>query len=122
MCTVEQRYSAFERHLLAFYKAVTHFRHMVDARYYAIFTDHEPLAYAFRHRRDKCSPRQFNNLDLISQFTTDIRNTSGQDNVVVDALSRVKAAGMSLSPKLWHKRKTPTQNSPPFWKGPLPCA
>jgi hypothetical protein len=44
--------------------------------------------YAFQQKQDKCSPRQFNHLDFIAQFTTDIRHISGQDNVVVDALSR----------------------------------
>ena len=47
-----------------------------------ILTAHKPLTYAFSQIRDKCSPRQFNHLDFISQFTTDIRHISGQDNVV----------------------------------------
>jgi hypothetical protein len=64
-----------------------------------IFTDHKPLTYAFSQRRDKCSPRQFNHLDFISQFTTDIRHISGQENVVADALSRVEAVGASFSPE-----------------------
>jgi hypothetical protein len=50
-----------------------------------------PLTFAFQQKRDKCSPRQFNHLDFISQFTTDIRHISGQKNVVADALSRVKS-------------------------------
>jgi len=41
-------------------------------------------------KRDKCSPHQFNHLDFISQFTTDIRHISGQGNVVADAISRVE--------------------------------
>ncbi|XP_076256094.1 uncharacterized protein LOC143193654 [Rhynchophorus ferrugineus] len=35
------------------------------------------------------SPRQFRHLDFISQFTTDIRHISGQDNIVADAPSRI---------------------------------
>ena len=38
-----------------------------------------------------CSPRQFNYLDFISQFTADICHISGQDNIVADALSRFEA-------------------------------
>jgi hypothetical protein len=72
---------------------------MLEARYFMIFTDHTPLIYAFSQRRDKCSPRQFNHLDFISQFTTDIRHISGQNNVVADALSRVEAIGTSVSSK-----------------------
>jgi len=64
-----------------------------------IFTDNKPLTYAFSQRRDKCSPRQFNHLDFISQFTTDIRHISGQDNVVADAPSRVEAISTSVSPE-----------------------
>jgi cleavage and polyadenylation specificity factor subunit 1 len=62
---------------------------MLEVRHFIIFTDHKPITYAFQQKRDKCSPRQFNHLDFIAQFTTDIQHISGQDNVVADALSRV---------------------------------
>jgi hypothetical protein len=86
----QQKYSAYDRELLAIYEAVKHFRHMLEARHFIIFTDHKPITYAFQQKRDKCSPRQFNHLDYISQFTTDIRHISWQYNVVADALSRVE--------------------------------
>jgi cleavage and polyadenylation specificity factor subunit 1 len=73
---------------------------MLEALHFVIFTDHKPLTHVFRQRRDKCSPRQFNQLDFIIQFTTDIRFISGHDNIVADALSRVQADGTSVSPKL----------------------
>ena len=85
--------------LLAIFEAAKHSRHMLEARHFVVFTDHKSLNYAFSQRRDKCSPRQFNHLDFISQFTTDIRHISGQDNVVSDALSRVKAVCMPVSPE-----------------------
>jgi hypothetical protein len=84
----QQKYSAYDRELLAIYEVVKHFRHMLEARHFTIFTDHKRITYAFQQKRDKCSPRQFNHLDFIAQFTTDIRHISGQDNVVADALSR----------------------------------
>ena len=87
----QQKYSAYDRELLAIYEAVRHFRHMLEARHFMIFTDRKPLIHVFHQRRDKRSPRQFNHLDFISQFTTDIRHISGQDNIVADALSRVEA-------------------------------
>lgn len=86
----QRKYSPYDRELLAIYEAVKYFRHMVEARHFTIFTDHKPIIYAFQQRRDKCSPRQFNQLDFISQFTTDIRHVSGQQNVVADALSRIE--------------------------------
>ena len=86
----QQKYSAYDRELLAIYEAVRYFRHMLEAWHFTILTDHKPLTFAFHQKRDKCSPRQFNHLDFISQFTTDIRHISGQDNVVDDAVSRVE--------------------------------
>jgi cleavage and polyadenylation specificity factor subunit 1 len=87
----QQKYSAYDRELLAIYQAVKHFRHMLEARHFIIFTDHKPITFAFQQKRDQCSPRQVNHLDYISQFTTDIRLISGQDNVVADALSRMES-------------------------------
>ena len=63
---------------------------MLEARHFSILTDHKLLTFAFHQKRDKCSPHQFNHLDFISQFTTDIRHISGQDNVVADTLSLVE--------------------------------
>jgi hypothetical protein len=99
MSTAQQKYSAYDRELLAIYEAVKHFRHMLEARHFVIFTDHKPLAYAFNQKGDKCSPRQFNHLDYISQFTSDIRHISGQENAVDDALSRVEAVCTPVSPE-----------------------
>jgi hypothetical protein len=63
---------------------------MLEPRHFTIFTDHKPITYAFQQKRDKCSPRQFNHLDFVAQFTTDIRHISGQD-VVANALSHVES-------------------------------
>ena len=70
---------------------------MLEARHFTILTDHKPLAFAFHQKRDKCSPRQFNHLNFISQFTTDIRHISGQDNVAADTLSRVEVITAPVS-------------------------
>jgi cleavage and polyadenylation specificity factor subunit 1 len=87
----QQKYSAYGRELLGIYEAVKHFRHMPEARHFTNFTNHKSITYAFQQNRDKCSPRQFNHLDFIAQFTTDIRHISGQDNVVADTLSRFES-------------------------------
>jgi hypothetical protein len=44
-----------------------HFRHMLEARHFIIFTDHKPITYAVQQKRDKCSPRQFNYLDFFAR-------------------------------------------------------
>lgn len=85
----ESNYSTFGRELLAIYSAVRHFRYAVEGHEFAIFTDHKPLIYAFRHRSERHSPREVRHLDFVAQFSTDIRHVSGKDNVVADALSRV---------------------------------
>jgi hypothetical protein len=92
----QQKYSTYDRRLLAIYEAVRYFGHMLEARHFVIFTDHKPLTFAFSQKRDKCSPQQFNHLDFISQFTTDIRHISGQD-VVADTLSRVEPQSRTIT-------------------------
>ncbi|GFX02315.1 retrovirus-related Pol polyprotein from transposon opus [Trichonephila clavipes] len=87
----EKTYSAYDRELLAIYSAIRHFRYMLEARDFTVFTDHKPLTYAFRQKSDKCSPRQIRQLDFISQFTTNIVHIPGSDNIAADVLSRVSA-------------------------------
>jgi hypothetical protein len=43
----QQKYSAYDRELLAVCEAVKHFHHMLEARHFIIFTDHKPITYAF---------------------------------------------------------------------------
>ncbi|GFX25676.1 transposon Tf2-11 polyprotein [Trichonephila clavipes] len=87
----EKSYSAYDRELPAIYSAIRHFRYMLEARDFTMFTDHKPLTYAFRQKSDKCSPRQIRQLDFISQFTTNIVHIPGSDNIAADVLSRVSA-------------------------------
>lgn len=89
LCPSQTKYSPYDRELLAIYEAIKHFRHMIEGRDFVIYTDHKPLTFAFNSRKENCSPRQFRHLDLISQFSTDIRHISGASNVVADTLSRV---------------------------------
>ncbi|GFT65667.1 transposon Tf2-8 polyprotein [Trichonephila clavipes] len=87
----EKSYSAYDRELLSTYSAIRHFRYMLEARDFTVFTDHKPLTYAFRQKSDKCSPRQIRQLDFISQFSTNIVHIPGSDNIAADVLSRVSA-------------------------------
>jgi hypothetical protein len=112
----QQKYSAYDREQLAVYEAVKYFRHMLEAHHFAIFTDHKPLIYAFQQKRDKCSPRQFNHLDFVAQFTTDVRHISGQDNVVADALSRVESFTVAPSQTHWPHRRRTTANFEHSWR------
>jgi cleavage and polyadenylation specificity factor subunit 1 len=103
---MQQKYSAYDRKLLAAYEAVKYYHHMLEARHFIIFTDHKPITYTFHQKRDKCSPRQFNHLDVIAQFTTDIRHISGQDNVVADSSPASNPSLRHHRKKHWTQRKT----------------
>lgn len=85
----QQRYSTYDRELLAAYSAIKYFRHVIEGRQFTLFTDHKPLIYALSQNPDKASPRQFRHLDFISQFTSDIQHIAGKDNVVADTFSRI---------------------------------
>jgi len=84
----EQRYSTFDRELLAIVLSIKHFRHFLEGRSFIIYTDHKPLTTALTSKTEK-SPRQNRHLDFISQFSSDIRYIKGDSNIVADTLSRV---------------------------------
>ena len=83
----ELKYSAFDRELLAIYLSTKHFRHFLEGRQFAIYTDHLPLTTAITSAADR-SPRQARHLSYVAEFTTDLRHLPGKTNVVADALSR----------------------------------
>ena len=95
--SAESKYSTFDRELLAVYLAIKHFCHFVGGREFFVLTDHKPLTFALSTHSDRFSPRQVRHLDLISQFTTDIRHVSGGANPVADALSRAAISGFHIS-------------------------
>ncbi|GJQ65324.1 hypothetical protein Trydic_g7440 [Trypoxylus dichotomus] len=101
----QKNYSAYDRELLAAYLAVKHFRFLLEGREFCMYTDHKPLPYAFRQRLDKASPRQFCQLDFISQLTTHIVYIPGRENIVADAYSRIESVQLLSSISLQDIRK-----------------
>ncbi|GFX34249.1 hypothetical protein TNCV_3225991 [Trichonephila clavipes] len=93
----QQKWSTYDRELMAMYISVKRFRHMLEGRDFIIYTDQKPLMYAFMQNPDKCSPRQWRHLDFISQFSTDVRHINGTRNAVADALSRIEVNQISNS-------------------------
>ncbi|GBP26297.1 Retrovirus-related Pol polyprotein from transposon 412 [Eumeta japonica] len=86
----KQKYSAYDRELLAIYMAIKHFRNQIEGQQLTIYTDHKPITYAFaKIGTDSETPRRTQQLSFTSEFTTDIRHVSGEGNAVADALSRV---------------------------------
>ena len=84
----EQKYSAFNRELLALYLVVRHFRYFLEGRDFTAFTDHKPLTFAFAKVSDPWSARQQRHLAAISEYTTCVKHIAGKSNLVADALSR----------------------------------
>ncbi|KAJ8723051.1 hypothetical protein PYW08_002963 [Mythimna loreyi] len=87
----QQKYSTYDRELLAIYLAIQYFRKMFEGKKLVIYTDHKPLTFAFSRKvSEKETPRRTRQLAYISEFTTDIRHVTGDKNIVADALSRVE--------------------------------
>lgn len=91
LSSTEQKYSTYDRELLAIYRGIKYFKHMLEARPFTVFTDHKPITFAFKQNSDKASPRQRRQLDFIGQYTTDIQFVKGIENVVPDFLSRIES-------------------------------
>jgi RNase H-like domain found in reverse transcriptase len=90
--TAQQKYSAFDRELLACYLAVRHFRWMLEGRKFCIYSDHKPLTFALHRASGAWSARQQRHLSYVAEYTSDIRHVPGKQNCVADALSRPAAA------------------------------
>lgn len=86
----QQKYSTYDRELTAMFQGVRHFRYMLEGRRCFIVTDHKPLTFAYNQNLEKATPRQARQLDIIGQFTTDIRHIAGAANVTADLLSRIQ--------------------------------
>ena len=93
----EQKYSPYDRELLAIYASIKKFRYLVEGREFTVFTDHKPITFAFVKNSMECSPRQTRHLQFISEFTTDIQFIAGRENIVADAMSRIAAMSAALS-------------------------
>lgn len=100
LSTVEAKYSTYDRELLAIFAAIKQFRHMLEGRNFTIYTDHNPLTYAFQQKMDKASPRQARQLDFIGQFSTEIIHIKGKSNIVADTLSRINSIDLTNTVQL----------------------
>jgi len=76
---IQQRYSTYNRELLAKYSALKFFKHLVEGSY-----DHDRSQTI---TVDKTSERQRRQLSFIGQIATQIIYVAGKENTVADALS-----------------------------------
>lgn len=93
----QQRYSTYDRELLAIYLAIKHFRYLIEGRTFTIYTDHKPIVYSLQNNTagKNDTPRRIRHLDFIMQFCTEIKHISGRENTVADCLSRISAIDVS---------------------------
>jgi hypothetical protein len=92
------KYSTFDRELLAAFSAVRHFRFLLEGQQFRLLTDHKPLVTSLFPTTPSWLARQQRQLYFIAEFTSDIRHTQGQENVVADALSRPPLTAQPTSP------------------------
>lgn len=96
----EQKYSTYDRELLAAFLGTRHFVHMIEGRNTTLRTDHKPLTYMFTLKTEKIIDRQVRQISFLSQFLHGVEYVQGKDNVVPDALSRIEIAESTELPSL----------------------
>ena len=84
----QQKYSTFDRELLAAYMAVLHFKYLIEGRIVTLFTDHRPLQSAFKCTKPPKSDRQQRHLSVLAEYVSEVIYIRGDENVVADCLSR----------------------------------
>ncbi|GFR33989.1 transposon Ty3-I Gag-Pol polyprotein [Trichonephila clavata] len=95
---------------------------MVRGWSFTLFTDHKPLVYAIRQKEDICTPRQLRHLDLIGQFTTSIWYLKGSENVVADALSRIRTSTINIPSVVDFNKMSREQQTHSQLQDILPCS
>ena len=86
----QQRYSTYDRELLALFLSVKHFADLLLGRDVTLITDHKPLTFAMEKISSTMSPRQIRQLNYISQYCKGIKHIPGIHNQVADSLSRIE--------------------------------
>jgi hypothetical protein len=79
---------------------------MPDACHFTILTNYKATKFTFQQKRDKCSTRHVKHLDTISQFMMNIRQISGKDNIVDNALFRIE----EITPPVTHDKLATAQD------------
>lgn len=93
----ERQWSTFDRELLAAYCSVKKFKHIIEGRTVTVYTDHKPLADAFKSSKEPTSPKQSRQLSFLAEYVDQVIYVKGQSNIVADCLSRPNAKLASVS-------------------------
>jgi transposase InsO family protein len=82
----EERYSTTEKEFLAIVWAVKHFRPYLYGRKFKMFTDHQPLTFSMTNANHRIIRGKL----ALEEFDYELIYKPGKQNVVADALSRLK--------------------------------
>ena len=82
----EQRYSAYEREMMAMVSAILHFRTILLGRKFTLYTDHRPLLNFRKKMPD--NERQSRWMVKLQDLDFDIVYIEGEHNVLADLMSR----------------------------------
>ena len=93
----QKNYSTFNRKLLAIFPAIKHFWYFLEGRNFVVETYHSALVFALRSNHRKYSGRRLRQLQLNSEFTSNICHIARKQNVVADGLSRPPDIGALFS-------------------------
>ncbi len=88
LSATEEKYSTFDRELLAIFASVKKWKDFLHGHTVTVFTDHRPIVGAFKSVKPRFSDRQQRQITAITEYVTDIVYVAGKDNVVADTLSR----------------------------------
>ena len=86
LTAAEAKYPVHEFELVAIFKSIKHWRHMLIGNQTTIHTDHKPLTHILS--QPKLSDRQARWITFLADYDINIVAVQGTQNVVADALSR----------------------------------
>ena len=103
----QQRYSAYDRELLACVLGIRHFRFMLEGWRFTLYTDHKPLTHALAKVVEPWTARQSRHLSYLAEFTSDI-SLSQQPKFLATATCNSVAATALISPAGGRERVSAT--------------
>jgi len=115
----QEKYSTFDKELLAIVAVLEHFRSELTGCSYIILTDHKPLV-SFPTQYD-LTGKQCNWEQIVHQFQCKIQHIGGNKNVIADALSRVftyPSLVLSLSDLISHSEWIDSSQPLPTFRAP----